>query len=143
MAGALLPALARAWEKKRFAEAHVPLGLVRLSAQAGKLVATRIAKSSLPRTEERSLLFLHGTFSHAAAAFADLGSDGAFEALSNLYGGRVFAFNHLSVGRSPEENVKTLLEAIRGASLSPLDVVTHSRGGLVLRLSRPRPERPG
>ena len=134
VAGALLPALARAWEKKRFAEAHVPLGLVRLSAQAGKLVTTRIAKSSLPRTEEGSLLFLHGTFSHASAAFADLGSDGAFEALSNLYRGRVFAFNHLSVGRSPEENVKTLLEAIRGASLSPLDVVTHSRGGLVLRL---------
>jgi hypothetical protein len=130
-----LPALARAWEKKRFAEAHVPLGLVRLSAPGGKLVASRVEKSSLSRAEVRSLLFLHGTFSHASAAFSDLARDGTFEEISRLYEGRVFALNHLSVGRSPEENVTALLKAIRAAPFgSSLDVVTHSRGGLVLRL---------
>jgi hypothetical protein len=135
VAGALLPALARAWEKKRFAEAHVPLGLVRLSAPGGKLVASRVEKSSLSRAEVRSLLFLHGTFSHASAAFSDLARDGTFEEISRLYEGRVFALNHLSVGRSPEENVTALLKAIRAAPFgSSLDVVTHSRGGLVLRL---------
>src|SRR5450759_5023734 len=131
MAGALLPALARAWEKKRFAEAHIPLGLVRLSAQGGKLVASRVERPSQPRAQVKGLLFLHGTFSHASAAFSDLARDGAFEALSKLYEGRVFAFNHLTVGRSPHENVTDLLEAVHGASL---DVVTHSRGGLVARL---------
>src|SRR5450759_3141783 len=131
VAGALLTALARAWEKKRFAEAHIPLGLVRLSAQGGKLVASRVERLSLPRAQVLGLLFLHGTFSHASAAFSDLARDGAFEALSKLYEGRVFAFNHLTVGRSPQENVTDLLEAVHGASL---DVVTHSRGGLVARL---------
>jgi hypothetical protein len=130
-AGALLPVLARAWEKERFSAARVPLGLVTLTAPDGRLVATPARGTSIPPPPARSLLFMHGTFSHAAAAFADLVRDRAFEALSNLYEGRVFAFNHLTVGRSPQENVTDLLEAVRGASL---DVVTHSRGGLVVRL---------
>ncbi len=139
VAGTLLPALARAWERKRFKEARIPLGLVGLSAQGGKLVASRVKVSSLPRATVKGLLFLHGTFSHASAAFSDLAQDGAFEALSQAYEGRVFAFNHLTVGRSPDENVKALLKEIRGATpgaplFSSLDVVTHSRGGLVARL---------
>ncbi|MGZ6987586.1 MAG: CHAT domain-containing protein [Thermoanaerobaculia bacterium] len=131
VAGALLPALARAWEKKRFKEAHIPFGLVRLLVQGGKLVTSHVERPSLPRAPVKGLLFLHGTFSHASAAFSDLARDGAFEALSKLYEGRVFAFNHLTVGRSPHENVTALLETVRGASL---DLVTHSRGGLVARL---------
>ncbi|MFI5121148.1 MAG: esterase/lipase family protein, partial [Thermoanaerobaculia bacterium] len=139
VAGALLPALARAWEKRRFKEARIPLGLVGLSLQDGKLVASRIPRASRPGAPARSLLFLHGTFSHASAAFSDLARDGAFETLSKLYEGRVFAFNHLTVGYSPDENVKALVAAVRGSSLgsspdSGLDVVTHSRGGLVARL---------
>ncbi|MGE5717910.1 MAG: CHAT domain-containing protein, partial [Acidobacteriota bacterium] len=143
VAGTLLPALARAWEKRRFADAHVPLGVVRLSVQGGKIVAARVGGSSWRRVRARSLLFLHGTFSHASAAFSDLVGDGAFEALSKFYEGRVFAFNHLTVGRSPNENVAALEEALRGAlSDSPLDVVTHSRGGLVARLLSSPPGAP-
>src|ERR1035441_10413270 len=135
VADALLPALARAWEKKRFAQAHIPLGLVRLSAEGGKLVASRIGRPSLPRAPAKGLLFLHGTFSHASAAFSDLARDGGFEALSKLYEGHVFGFNHLTVGRSPQDNVTALLRAVRGASSgASLDLVTHSRGGLVARL---------
>ena len=134
-AGALLPALARAWERRRFREARIPLGLVRLSAKGETLVASRIMRSSPPRASKTALLFLHGTFSHASAAFSDLARDGNLETLSRLYEGRVFAFNHLTVGRSPRENVTTLLEALRGAFPGgSLDVVTHSRGGLVARL---------
>jgi hypothetical protein len=128
-AGAALPLLARAWEKRRFAGARVPLGLVRLSRAGDALVATRA--SGLPPAPARSLLFLHGTFSHAAAAFEDLArTPAAFDALVALYGGRVFAFNHLTVGRSPNDNARELRAPLAGASL---DVVTHSRGGLVLR----------
>jgi CHAT domain len=138
-AGALLPVLARVWEKERFAATRVPLGLVTLTAAEGRLVAAPARGTSLSPLPARSLLFVHGMFSHAAAAFGDLARDGAFEALSSLYEGRVFAFNHLTVGRSPHENVKDLLAAVRGASL---DVVTHSRGGLVARLLASSPGAP-
>ena len=143
-AGALLPALARAWERKRFHEARVPLGLVRLSAEGGRLVASRVENSSRSRAPAKGLLFLHGTFSHASAAFSDLARDGSFEALSRAYAGHVFAFNHLTVGRSPRENVKALLGAVRGAKFpcTTLDLVTHSRGGLVARLLASAPGAP-
>lgn len=128
-ARAVLPVLARAWEKRRFALAGVPLGLVRLAREGTALSATRV-RGPLPPGPDRSLLFLHGTFSHAAAAFSDLATPGAFDALASAYGGRVYAFNHLTVGLAPGENVKELLPLLKGVRL---DVVTHSRGGLVLR----------
>jgi hypothetical protein len=132
-AGALLPALARAWEKKRFLAARIPLGLVTLTASDGRLVATPVRGISLPPPPARSLLFVHGTFSHAAAAFADLAAaPGLFAALERRYEGRVFAFNHFTVGTSPAANARDLL-----ASLPPtpalVDGITHSQGGLVLR----------
>jgi hypothetical protein len=129
-ARAALPLLARAWERRRFAAAEVPLGLVSLSRAGSTLLATRV-RGPLPAAPARSLLFLHGTFSHAAAAFADLArAPAAFDALAAAYGGRVFAFNHLTVGRSPEDNAKDLRPLLAGADV---DAVTHSRGGLLLR----------
>ena len=129
-ARAALPFLARAWEKRRFATARAPLGLALLSRRGNSLVATR-AKGPLPSGSEKCLLFLHGTFSHASAAFGDLARDpSAFDALAAAYGGRVYAFNHLTVGRAPGDNVKDLRPLVADARF---DVVTHSRGGLVLR----------
>ena len=61
------------------------------------------------------------------------GSDGKtfFEGLQPIYGNRIFAFDHFTVSRTPEENARTLLAALpKGPCL--FDVVTHSRGGLVL-----------
>ena len=138
-AGAALPVLARAWERRRFAAARAPLGLVRLTREGAALTATRV-HGSLPPAPGPCLLFVHGTFSHAVAAFQDLAkAPAAFDALTAAYGGRVFAFNHLTVGRSPEDNVKELLAAVRGARL---DVVTHSRGGLVVRTLAASPRAP-
>jgi hypothetical protein len=132
-AGALLPVLARLWEKKRFLASKAPLGLVALAARDGRLVATRVAKLTLPPPPARSILFLHGTFSHAAAAFQDLAADPElFAALERRYDGRIFAFNHLTVGTGPDSNARDLQALLpRGPGL--LDAVTHSRGGLVLR----------
>ena len=42
----------------------------------------------------------------------------------------MYALNHLTVGLAPGDNVKELLPLVAGARV---DVVTHSRGGLVLR----------
>ncbi|HEX7528893.1 MAG TPA: hypothetical protein VF425_07265, partial [Thermoanaerobaculia bacterium] len=132
-AGALLPVLARLWEKKRFLASKTPLGLVALATQDGRLVATRVPSFTLPPPPARSLLFVHGTFSHAAAAFGDLAADsGFFAALQSRYDGRLFAFNHLTVGTAPDANARDLRARLpRGPAL--LDAVTHSRGGLVLR----------
>jgi hypothetical protein len=131
--GALLPVLARLWERKRFLASKTPLGLVALAARDGRLVATRVSRLTLPPPPARSLLFVHGTFSHAVAAFQDLAADpGLFEALRRRYDGRLFAFNHLTVGTAPDANARDLRALLpRGPAL--LDAVSHSRGGLVLR----------
>jgi len=90
--------------------------------------------NALPRGE-RSLLFLHGTFSHAASAFRHLTETKSdfLSAVNTLYAGRIFAFNHFTLSRSPEENAKMLLEGLPDRECV-FDVITHSRGGLVLRI---------
>ena len=79
----------------------------------------------------RALLFVHGTFS-TSAAFRALTPDVIGE-LSKRYGGRTFAFNHPTLTADPRENALAFLSAIpQGVSLE-IDVVCHSRGGLVAR----------
>ena len=104
----------------------------RARSRAGETPSSpRARRGRCRRGPEKCLLFLHGTFSHASAAFGDLAQDpSAFDALAAAYGGRVYAFNHLTVGRAPGDNVKDLRPLVAGARV---DVVTHSRGGLVLR----------
>ena len=89
-------------------------------------------------TTGRNLLFLHGTFSSTTAAFNGLattrGSRGKtfFDELQDLYGNRIYGFDHFTLSRTPEENVRMLLEALPDRTTT-FDVITHSRGGLVLR----------
>lgn len=85
----------------------------------------------------RALLLIHGTNSMAQIAYKGLVESDAFARIHEHYGGRVFAFNHPSVHLSPDENIQTFFDMLadvlpRGASLD-LDMVTHSRGGLVGR----------
>lgn len=78
------------------------------------------------------LLMVHGTFSRAHTAFGSLPKD-FVTSLYQRYQGRVFAFDHYTLSEDPRQNVEWLLQHIpEGASLS-LDVVCHSRGGLVSR----------
>lgn len=79
----------------------------------------------------RSLLFVHGTFS-TAGAFSpiDLAS---MTALANAYEGRVFAFNHPSLSEDPQENADRFLSQIPAGLSLNVDIVCHSRGGLVSR----------
>jgi hypothetical protein len=95
-----------------------------------------------------NLLLLHGTFSHAASAFARLASARAssggtfFDFAQKTYGSRLFGFDHFSVSRSPAENVQALLAFLPPGPCT-FDVVTHSRGGLVLRLLAELPQLAG
>src|SRR5690606_35992629 len=95
----------------------------------------------VPLTEEERaglgagpvLLFVHGTFSTAQGGFGALPAATLAE-LDRRYGGRVVAYQHPSVSVTPSDNVSALgdlLEEVPGPLT--LDVVTHSRGGLVGR----------
>jgi hypothetical protein len=83
----------------------------------------------------RALLLVHGTFSTAYGAFHRLPPE-LLAALYDRYDGRVFAFDHPTVATSPVENVAALADLLNGFSLPPLevDVLSHSRGGLVGRV---------
>lgn len=128
-ADAALPTLAsRAealwWKRRRLREGWHAAGASSLAG--GRLVA------GVPASGERSLLLLHGTFSEGARAFGGLARSTFLARVAPLYGERIFAFNHFTLSKTPEENAADLL---RGLPDRPhqFDVITHSRGGLVLR----------
>lgn len=76
------------------------------------------------------LLFIHGTGSSTAGSFGRLAEDsGLWQDLYDSYNGRVLALQHRTLTQSPLGNVLTLAEALP-ASIT-LDLVTHSRGGIV------------
>jgi hypothetical protein len=79
-----------------------------------------------------ALLFLHGTFSNLAGSFGKLLTPAVFDQLRARYGDRIFGFEHFSVSRSPEENVRMLLQGLPDREIV-YDVISYSRGGLVLR----------
>ncbi len=84
--------------------------------------------------EGRSLLLLHGTFSTGDSAFSGLIYSDWLKKMAEYYGGRIFAFNHPSLHHSPEENIREFRKMLPNEVKNlELDIVTHSRGGLVGR----------
>lgn len=84
--------------------------------------------------DQRTLLLVHGTFSNSDMWFDQLGATPAGQALlaqwTQVYGDRVFAFDHPTLSVAPWLNALDLHQALRGIA-GPIDVVCHSRGGLV------------
>ena len=72
------------------------------------------------------------------APIGSLAQSSFFEDVAPLYGDRIFAFDHFSISRTPEENVEMLLSGLPDKTFT-FDVITHSRGGLVLRNLVERP----
>lgn len=102
-------------------------------AERDALSLTRDDASAL--TAGRALLFVHGTFSTAHGAFHDIPPE-LMQELHQRYGGRVFAFNHFSLSHDPLENVRqfnTMLQQLLPSGSLDVDIVAHSRGGLVAR----------
>jgi hypothetical protein len=81
----------------------------------------------------RALLFVHGTFSRAHSAFGGLPRD-VVGALHARYEGRVFAFDHHTLSDDPADNVRWLVDHLPDGARLDVDVVCHSRGGLVSRV---------
>jgi hypothetical protein len=125
----LLPKLASAFEKAAWEKHGLQEGWLKVTRE--NLSSGTLAPGT-PSSTDRALLFIHGTFSNAASAYGALASSNFFDFAAKVYGERIFAFNHFTVSRTPEENARMLLEALRD-EIFTFDVVTHSRGGLVLR----------
>jgi hypothetical protein len=84
-----------------------------------------------------ALLFIHGTFSTSEGGFGALPEE-TWAELLRRYDGRVIAFDHPTIADDPGVNVRRLLELVGDRALE-LDVVCHSRGGLVARTLAERP----
>ena len=92
-------------------------------------------EESLPSTDEPVLLFIHGTASSCAGSFKKLwepqqeAQHAARSQLQEIYGDRVYAWEHRSLTVSPIQNALELVKRL--PAKTPIHLVTHSRGGLV------------
>ncbi len=139
LAGVALPRLARAWEERAWNGR--PRGLQRVRvAEGGAPALEAVAPAAL--AGGRVLLFLHGTFSDFQGSYGALlrtaGAGGRTfpEQVRATYGDRLLAFEHFTVSESPAANARALSAALAAAlpaGAGPVDVVTYSRGALVLR----------
>lgn len=82
---------------------------------------------------DKSLLIVHGTFSQAHTDFGRFPAD--FVARLNArYNGRVFAFDHPTLAKDPTQNAQWFIDAMPAGLNLNLDIMCHSRGGLVSRV---------
>ena len=81
----------------------------------------------------RSLLLVHGTASRTDSCFRSMPVD-VMQALADSYEGRVIALDHPTISYDPVANVQWLSQQIPPDIKLKLDVISHSRGGLVNRL---------
>jgi CHAT domain len=125
-----LPKLSRLWEEHAWSKKGLNEGWFRVVVGQGN--AALQLRKEVPNETERSLLLIHGTFSNATSAFGGLTGTDFFERTRPIYGDRIFAFNHFTVSKSPIENTQALLSVLPDKKQT-FDVITHSRGGLVLR----------
>lgn len=96
--------------------------------------AAEITDDEWPKLAEgRALMFVHGTNSQAHTAFASLPSS-FLQWVAETYQGRVFAFDHFTLSDDPRRNVERLLDAIPDDVRLNVDIICHSRGGLVSRV---------
>jgi CHAT domain len=126
-----LPRLAAAWEKRVWSRKGLREGWFRVTITGDKDNPIALA-ADVPDADERALLLVHGTFSDVTGSFAALAATAFFDRVRALYGDRIFAYNHFSVSRTPEENARLLLDALPSGRID-LDAIAYSRGALVLR----------
>ena len=79
-----------------------------------------------------ALLFIHGTNSLSHSDFHLLSPE-FLQAMADGYDGRVFAFDHPTLSVDPEANARWLAESLPAGLGLELDIIAHSRGGLVAR----------
>jgi hypothetical protein len=127
----IVPKLAMELEKRLWKGRT--LGWVRVTPELLAAAEDRM-KPGVPafRKPQRGLLLIHGTFSSAHAAFKGLAGTKFLAEAARVYGTAIHAFNHFTFSQTPAENVRQMLDALPSGEFV-FDVITHSRGGLVLR----------
>lgn len=104
----------------------------------GELMAGQLRfppKGVRPPLDGKALLFVHGTFSNSRNLLGELQSTGHGREFLNWAAKRyqrILAFDHPTVSVSPVLNALDLARLFQG-SKARVDVVCHSRGGLVTR----------
>lgn len=107
-------------------------GLHRVAPGAAGLDLTPVPGVMKPGPNGRALLLIHGTFSTTQGSFGDLATGDFFARVQNIYGDAIYGFEHFSVSVTPEQNAQDILKKLPAAGID-CDVITQSRGGLVLR----------
>ena len=79
------------------------------------------------------LMFVHGTMSLAHTGFRRI-PEPLISELHRRYEGRVIAFDHFTIAVDPTENVRWLAKQLPEGLGMTVDVIAHSRGGLVGRV---------
>jgi len=85
---------------------------------------------------DRALLLIHGTFSKTASPVDGLGPE--FITWARQQYGAVLGLDHWTLSKTPLDNARLLLDELRAFNpdllkKGALDIITHSRGGLVAR----------
>ncbi|HEV8436423.1 MAG TPA: CHAT domain-containing protein, partial [Thermoanaerobaculia bacterium] len=127
--GIALPVLAQRWETSTWQKKGLSEGWFKVTPNGTNGLTLM---PGAPAAGDRTLLLIHGTFSNANGGFGSLAAGNFFQKVQSLYGDRIYAFNHFTISRTPEENARQLLAGLPNGE-HQFDVVTHSRGGLVLR----------
>jgi len=103
-------------------------GLRRLDPTSGALVPVH------GPVQGPTLLIVHGTFSKAEQLIDGMnaGDDEFLRTMAQRYDGNVLTFDYATMSRQAIANAIGLRSALRDVS-GPIDVVSHSQGGLVTR----------
>lgn len=120
---------ARAWEDK-----HRPHRCRTVSPDdyASGEVADLGSESWSKLEAGRALLLLHGTFSRTHAGFGKLPPE-VVGRLASAYEERVFGLDHPTLSVDPLANADWLVRSVPDGTTLEIDVLAHSRGGLVAR----------
>ena len=104
----LLPKLVAAFERNTWNKKGLKEGWLKVSRET---LASKALSAGKPASEERSLLFIHGTFSNAASAYGALAASNFFDRVKETYSDRIYAFDHFSLSRTPEEDPRMFWKA--------------------------------
>lgn len=101
----------------------------------GTQLSSPLEKGHLVKSDGPVLVLLHGTFSNSENLLLEITrapNSADFIRRVQKHYKRIFAFSHPTVSVSPMLNAVELARHFRGCK-QPIDIVAHSRGGLVAR----------
>lgn len=81
---------------------------------------------------KRALLMIHGIMSQSHTGMGRI-TPGTMDALAKMYERRIIAFDHFTLSHTPKRNLDELIHRLPDDTDLELDVICHSRGGLIAR----------